>query len=87
MNISKSGTNISACMITSINDLGMWLLVFDKEYFIPFADYPGFKESSITEIYKFNFLPPSQLQWKELDINIELYALTKPEFFPLIYKE
>lgn len=87
MNLSKSGTDISGCKLTSINDLGMWILVGDKEYFIPFTDYPGFKESSIDQIFKIRFYPPSQLHWEKLDIDIELEALSKPESFPLIYRK
>ena len=86
MNSLNTGTDISDCKLTSINDLGLWILISDKEYFIPFAKYPGFTESSIDQIFKIRFLPPSQLRWEDLDIDIELDALAKPESFPLIYK-
>ena len=86
MDSSKSGTSTSACNITGINDLGIWVLVEDKEYFIPFSDYPGFKDSSVNHIFNLRFFPPSQLHWKELDIDIELNALAQPESFPLVYK-
>jgi len=29
-------------LLKGINDLGFWALVEEKEYFIPFSDYPGF---------------------------------------------
>jgi hypothetical protein len=83
---SKNGTSISACNVTGINDLGFWLLVEDKEYFVPFSNYPGFKDASINQILKIRFSPPSQLHWEELDMDIELQALTQPEFFPLSFK-
>jgi hypothetical protein len=82
---SESGTNISDCNITSINDLGIWILIENKEYFIPFSDYPGFKKASLNQIFQIRFLPPSQLHWEEIDVDIELEALMFPEFFPLIY--
>ena len=87
MNSSNIGTGISECKLTSINDLGFWVLINDKEYFVPFAEYPGFTESSIDQIFKIKYLPPSQLHWEELDIDIELEALSKPESFPLIYRK
>ena len=83
---SKSGTGISVCKITSINDLGLWVLLDDKEYFIPFSYYPGFKDASLNQVLKIRFLSPSQLHWDELDIDIELQALDQPEFFPLSFK-
>lgn len=86
MSLSGTGTNISDCNITSINDLGLWILLNDREYFLPFRDYPGFKEASIDQIFKVQWIKPSQLRWEDLDIDVELEALAKPESFPLIYK-
>jgi len=75
-----------ACNVTGINDLGLWVLVEDKEYFIPFRDYPGFINSSLNQILTIRYSPPSQINWPELDMDIELSALAHPESFPLIYK-
>jgi len=86
MSLSNTGTNISDCSITSINDLGIWILVDDKEYFLPFRDYPGFKEAPINQILNVQWLKPSQLRWDSLDIDVELHSLLKPESFPLIYR-
>jgi hypothetical protein len=85
MDSSKSGINTSVCSVTGINDLGFWVLVKDNEYFIPFSDYPGFRNASVNNILKITLHPPSQLHWEEIDIDIELNALTHPESFPLIY--
>lgn len=74
------------CNVTSIYDLGFWILVEDKEYFVPFSDYPGFMDSSVNQILAVHFSPPSQLYWKELDLDIELAALANPESFPLVFK-
>ena len=70
-----------------MNDLGFWVFVEEKEYFIPFSDYPGFKESSINKILNVKFLPPSQLHWEEIDMDIELQALVYPEAFPLFFNQ
>lgn len=82
----KSGTTISASSVTGINDIGIWAMVADQEYFIPFADYPALKDASVHQIFQMEFSPPSQLHWKILDIDIELQALTRPEYFPLKFK-
>ena len=74
------------CSITGINDLGFWVLAEDKEFFVPFADYPGFRESSVNQILNIRYLPPSQLHWPEIDMDIELQALVQPESLPLIFK-
>lgn len=82
---SISGTNILDWEITSINNLGIWILIENKEYFIPFADYQEFKNASLHQVLAVKFLPPSQLRWDEIDVDIELQALKQPEAFPLIY--
>ncbi len=87
MDSSTSGTGTSTCNVTGINDLGFWVLVEDKEYFVPFSDYPGFKDSSINQILNIRFSPPSQLHWIDIDMDIELPSLAQPESFPLVFKK
>jgi hypothetical protein len=85
--ISKMlGVSISRSEITSIGPLGFWLLVDDREYFVPFADYPAFKDATVAQIYNVQQLGPEQLHWPELDVDIELDALQHPERFPLQFK-
>ena len=86
MDSSQNGICISEYSVTNISDLGFWLLAGDKEYFVPFKEYPGFKDASVNQIFNFNFLPPFQLRWEALDIDIELQALSQPESFPLVFR-
>jgi hypothetical protein len=72
--------------ITNISALGFWLLIDDREYFVPFADYPVFKDATVAQIYKVQQLGSGQLCWPELDADIELDALQHPEQFPLQFK-
>lgn len=86
MSLSPSGTNTSLNEVTNISHLGFWLLVDDREYFVPFQDYPGFLHASISQIYNVHRIGPGQFHWLDLDIDIELAALEHPERFPLQYK-
>jgi len=87
MDSSQSGIYTSEYSVTNISDLGFWILAGNKEYFIPFKEYPGFRDASVNQILRFNFIPPSQLRWEALDIDIELQALSQPESFPLVFKK
>ena len=87
MSLSKNGTITTDCELASINDLGLWILIDDKEYFIPFKDYPGFRESSLYQIFNIRYYPSGQLCWTDLDIDIDLKSLSEPESFPLIWKK
>ena len=85
MSSVKPGSDISQYEITNIERLGFWLLVGDQEYFVPFEDYPAFQKATIQQIYNVKRLSPDQFHWPELDIDIELSALSEPHHFPLKY--
>ncbi|MBL7163372.1 MAG: DUF2442 domain-containing protein [Anaerolineales bacterium] len=86
MSLSLDGINTSLNEVTNISHLGFWLLVDDREYFVPFQDYPGFTNASIAQIYYVQQIGPGQFHWPDLDMDVELEALEHPERFPLQYK-
>jgi hypothetical protein len=86
MSSSQPGTGISLSEVTNIEALGFWVLVDDKEYFIPFTDYPIFKGASVEQIMRMQQLSPNQLYWPDLDADIEIDALEQPEHYPLVFK-
>jgi hypothetical protein len=83
MNSSLLGGTTSLCEVTNITPLGFWVFVDDAEYFVPFADYPEFEAATIAQIHAVQRVGPDQLHWPDLDIDIELDALTRPEAYPL----
>jgi len=83
---NQPGTSISPSEVTNIEPLGFWLLVDNKEYFVPFADYPVFQGASIQLIFHMQRLSPNQLHWPDLDADIEIEALDQPEHYPLVFK-
>lgn len=87
MNLSVTGKNISDnSAITAITNIGFFILIKDKEYFVPFSEYPLFRKATIEIIYNYKMLSPKQIYWEALDCDIELEALEKPDQFTLIYK-
>lgn len=86
MNLSQPGAVISDSEVTNISENCFWLLVDDREYFVPFSDYPGFGLATVPQIFKFKRLSPSQFSWPELDIDIELESLEHPERFTLVFQ-
>ncbi|RMF05180.1 MAG: DUF2442 domain-containing protein [Chloroflexi bacterium] len=86
MSSDQPGINISHSEVTNISAIGFWMLVDDREYFIPFDDYPAFKEASVARIYDVQRLSPDQFYWPQLDIDIELPALQNPRQFPLTFR-
>jgi hypothetical protein len=80
------GVSISHSKVTNISAIGFWLLVDDREYFVPFADYPAFQDATVAQIYNVQRLDLRQFHWPALDVDIELAALEHPEQFPLQFK-
>jgi len=86
MNSSAAGTNISSSEVTNIEPTGFWLLVNEKEYFVPYTEYPAFLEATIAQILNLVSLSPGQLHWPDLDVDIEVDALQRPEIYTLQYQ-
>lgn len=80
------GESISAAEVTGISAIGLWLLAADREYFVPFADYPDFRRATVEQFYRLENPSPTQVYWPDLDIDIDLDALEAPERFPLLFK-
>jgi hypothetical protein len=72
--------------VINIEPLGFWVLVDDREYFIPFAEYPVFKGASIEQIFQIQRVSLIQLHWPDLDADIEIEALEQPENYPLVFR-
>jgi len=86
MSLPVLGVATSQCEVTNISQFGFWLLIDDREYFVPFADYPDFQSASIREIYGVERIAPDLLYWPALDVDIDLRSLQYPEAFPLVFK-
>lgn len=81
-----NGICTSEFSVTTITDIGFWIMVEDKEYFVPFDEYPMFRDATVKQILNLTFIPPAQLHWESLDVDIELQALENPEMFPMVFK-
>ncbi|MBI2838682.1 MAG: DUF2442 domain-containing protein [Acidobacteria bacterium] len=86
MSSEKHGAVTSDSEITNIGTTGFWLLVDGREYFVPYKDYPGFRDATVAQIFAVRRLGPTQLSWAALDIDVELEALEHPEQFPLQFQ-
>jgi len=86
MTLKRRGKNISKASISVISEKGFWLLAGDKEYFIDYGDYPWFKSASVGEIMNVDFVFGTALVWPDLDVDLELASLERPEDYPLTSK-
>jgi hypothetical protein len=80
------GENTSKVEITNISAFGVWIIINDTEYFMPYSEYPWFKEAKVTDILNVQLINNNHLYWKELDIDLEVASLKDLEKYPLIYR-
>jgi hypothetical protein len=72
--------------VTQISANGIWILVHGTEYFLSYEEHPWFKESKVSQVLNLTLESAIHLRWPDLDIDLELDSLTKPEQYPLIYR-
>jgi len=86
MKFSARGANTSQAEVTNIDQFGFWLLIRDREYFLPYEDYPWFRKASVDQILHVELLHGEHLHWPDLDVDLSVEILDAAESFPLIYK-
>lgn len=86
MNSSVLGAVTSAVEVTNMDRFGLWILVREKEYFLPYEQYPWFKDAKVDQILNVQLLREDHLHWPELDVDLCIESLEQPDKYPLIYK-
>ncbi|MBK6282998.1 MAG: DUF2442 domain-containing protein [Draconibacterium sp.] len=81
-----AGKNILEVEVTNISVHGFWLLLGENEFFLPFNDFPWFKDARISEISDVSLLNDQHLFWEKLDIDLTLNMIQNPQNYPLISK-
>jgi hypothetical protein len=77
------GTATSAPEVSNISKHGFWMLIDDRELFLPFSDFPWFKQSNIDAILRVERPTPGHLRWPQLDVDLSLDSIEHPERYPL----
>jgi hypothetical protein len=80
----KLGQGISAVEVTNVSKHGFWLLLGEEELFVPFADFPWFREASIEKLTNVEQPSAHHLYWPALDIDLAVASIRHPEQFPLV---
>lgn len=80
------GKSTSPVEVLNISKHGFWLHVSNREYFLPFDQFPWFREAKISEILNVRLPQPHHLYWPDLDVDLELESIELPEKYPLICK-
>jgi len=83
---STRGRDTSEIEVGNVDRFGLWVLVQGKEYFLPFEEFPWFRQATIDQILEVQLLHGNHLFWPALDVDLCLGSLANPASFPLIYR-
>ena len=84
MKSALRGKTISAIEVSKVAREGFWLLVDERELFVPFKLFPWFADATIRQISAVERPSPHHLRWPDLDIDLALASIEYPERFPLV---
>ena len=84
MKSAALGQSTSLAEVTNVSPHGFWLFVEERELFVPFNQFPWFREASVREITNVQLPSPDHLYWPDLDIDLAVESIEHPEKYPLM---
>src|SRR5688500_2553686 len=78
------GRSTSPAEVTNVSAHGFWLFVGARELFVPFQQFPWFRDASIRAITNVQLPSPHHLYWPDLDIDLAVESIERPEKYPLV---
>ncbi len=86
MRSALHGKRTSAVEVTNVSSHGLWLLLGDRELFLPFEKFPWFRDAPIAKLLHVQAASPEHLYWPDLDVDLAVESIEHPERFPLVSK-
>ena len=86
MKSGRRGRPTSAVEVTNVSPHGFWLLVGKRELFLPFGEFPWFRDAPIAKLVSVQQPSPHHLYWPDLDVDLAVESIEHPERFPLVNK-
>lgn len=77
------GASTSAAEVTNVSKNGLWLLLGDEELFLPYSEFPWFKDATIEQVCEVEWPSPNHLYWPRLDMDLAVESIRNPAAFPL----
>ena len=84
MKSAALGPSTSLAEVTNVSPHGFWMFIGERELFVPFTQFPWFREASVREITNVQLPSPHHLYWPDLDIDLAVDSIEHPEKYPLV---
>jgi len=86
MSSRPHGESTSQVEVTNISAHGIWLLASAGELFLPYEDFPWFKDAAVAKILHVEEPTPGHFYWPDLDVDLTAEIIEHPDRFPLTAK-
>ena len=83
---ARPGKRTSDVEVTNVSEHGFWLLLETEELFVPFEQFPWFKDVPLAKLSNVERPQPHHLHWPDLDVDLAVDSIRNPKNFPLISK-
>ena len=80
------GAPTSEIEVSLVSNKGFWLLLDDEELFVPFADFPWFRQATYEKLSTIERPAPNHLYWPQLDVDLAVPSIRDPAAYPLVSK-
>jgi hypothetical protein len=84
MRSAKHGRHTSAVEVSNVSPNGLWLLLDDRELFVPFEQFPWFRKAPIDALLNVRRPQRHHLWWPELDVDLAVESIEHPGRYPLV---
>src|SRR5260221_10049548 len=86
MNVRSAlrGRSILDVEVTNVSRHGFWVLLGERELFLPFNKFPWFKDVPVAQLLNVALPHPMHLYWPDLDVDLSVECIEFPERFPLV---
>lgn len=86
MQFEALGTSISPVEVLDIVQDGFVLRLDGEEVFLPYAEFPWFRDTAAERIRNVQMVHPGHLFWPELGVDLSAESVKHSERFPLVAK-
>ena len=67
MRSRTAGKSISRAEVINVSPNGLWLLAAGREYFLPYDEFPWFKNATVGHIFDVRLEHGCHLHWPQLE--------------------
>ena len=84
MRSATPGDSASGVELQNVSPHGIWVLVDEGEHYLPFEQFPWFRDATVSQLSDIRRPRPKHLRWPQLDVDLELDSIDHPDRHPLV---